>query len=121
MDLFTYDHEELARRIPTGLDRIAANYLRAHGAKVHRDDADFHGFEHLDLEVTFDNHHLVVRQTDQLRAVPGEPPKTDHDLNHFESTWIRHPAVRPSTALIAQWLALLPDRGVQRAARETTG
>ena len=109
MDLFTYDHEELARRIQSGLDRMTVNYLRAHGAQVHRDDLDFHGFEHVDLEVKFDNHHLVVRQTGRAAdsAASTAPPEADL-VSTFQSTFDDQPASAVSTGLIAQWLALLP-------------
>jgi hypothetical protein len=118
MDLFSYDHEELARRIQTGLDRMTVNYLRAHGARVHRDDMDFHGFEHVDLDVEFDNHHLVVRQTGRLRepmpdspqaaGMPGVAFSPDNDLSSFESTFDGQPSSAAATELLAQWLALLP-------------
>jgi hypothetical protein len=118
MDLFSYDHEELARRIQTGLDRMTVNYLRAHGAHVHRDDLDFHGIEHVELDVEFDKHHLVLRQTGRLREPVSDSPEAagtlgrafpaDTDLNSFESTFDGQPASAAPTGLIAQWLALLP-------------
>jgi hypothetical protein len=110
MDLFSYDHEELAQRIQTGLDRMTVNYLRAHGARVHRDDLDFHGFEHIDLEVEYDNHHLAVRQTSRLKelAADSAAPTAEADLSAFESTFDDQPASAAPTGLIAQWLALLP-------------
>jgi hypothetical protein len=119
MDLFKYDHEELARRIQTGLDRMTVNYLRAHGARVHRDDLDFHGFEHIDLEVDHDNHHLVVRQTSRLKelAADSQAPQALADLSAFESTFDDQPASAASAGLLAQWLALLPtgERKEERA------
>jgi hypothetical protein len=116
MDLFAYDHEELARRIQTGLDRMTVNYLRAHGARVHRDDLDFHGFEHVDLEVEHDNHHLVVRQTSRLReSATDAPSPADADISSFESTFDGQPADSASTGLIAQWLALLPAGELKEA------
>ena len=109
MELFAYDHEELARRVQTGLDTMTINYLRAHGARMHRDDLDFHGFEHIDLEVRFDRHHLVVRQTGRLRdPAPGSDTAPEHDLSSFESTFDEQPASTVSIGLLAQWLALLP-------------
>jgi hypothetical protein len=116
MDLFAYDHEELARRIQTGLDRMTVNYLRAHGARVHRDDLDFHGFEHVDLEVEHDNHRLVVRQTSRLREPdPNAPHRVDTDISSFESIFDGHAASAASTAVITQWLALLPAGELKEA------
>jgi hypothetical protein len=110
MDLFSYDHEELARRIQTGLDRMTVNYLRAHGARIIRDELDFHGFEHIDLDVTFDGRHLVVRQTSRSAAAASTaPPRLADALSTFESTFDDQPASEVSTGLIAQWLALLPS------------
>ncbi len=122
MDLFTYDHEELARRVQDGLDRMTVNYLRAHGAQVHRDDLDFHGFEHVDLEVKFDNHHLIVRQTNRSTESSRSTAPPEADLvSTFESTFDGQPASAVSTGLIAQWLALLPAGEHQRRASKAPG
>ena len=110
MDLFTYDHEELARRIQTGLDRMTMNYLRAHGARVVRDDLDFHGFEHIELELTSDGHHLIVRQAGKPKdSSPDAPPDVADAVSTFESTFDAQPASTISAGIIAQWLALLPE------------
>jgi hypothetical protein len=110
MDLFTYDHEELARRIQTGLDRMTVNYLRAHGARFVRDELDYHGFEHIDLELMSDGHRLTVRQTGRPKdSSPDAPPDVADAVSTFESTFDEQPASTVSAAMIAQWLALLPE------------
>lgn len=110
MDIFSYDHEELARRVQTGLDRMTVNYLRGHHARVRRDDLDFHGIEHVDLEVESDGHRLVVRQSGLgPDEASKKPPPAELSEQHFESTFDGQPASAVSIAMLAQWLAMLPE------------
>ena len=67
MDLCQYDIDELAGQIQHGLERVAVSFLRAHGARIHRDQADFHGKEYVELELSHGDHRLTIRQT---RAAP---------------------------------------------------
>lgn len=120
MDLFTYDHEELARRVQTGVDRMTVNYLRAHGARVRRDELDFHGLEHVDLEVQSDGHHLVVKQSSPSDANQDSVArKLAESVASFESTFDGQPAARVETGMLAQWLAMLPEGEYREEKRKT--
>src|SRR5262245_35472807 len=62
MQLFDYDYDDLAAQIQTGLERIAINFLRGHGARIRLDVVDFHGGEHVELELSASGHSLKVHQ-----------------------------------------------------------
>ncbi|MFN0074521.1 MAG: hypothetical protein ACKVVP_23820 [Chloroflexota bacterium] len=110
MDIFSYDHEELARRIQTGLDRMTVNYLRGHGARVRHDDLDFHGFEHIDLELSFDHHTLAIRQVGPTSSTSvADRAHATSAVSVFESSFDGQPSDTVSTGMLAQWLALLPE------------
>jgi hypothetical protein len=100
-----YDFAEMATRVQRGLDRLTANYLAAHGARVHLDVVDFHGREHLDFELRHGDHSLRVRQVGPVRGLddPGEPRPEE-----FESVFDGRPSRGAETRLIADWLAALP-------------
>lgn len=110
MDLFDYDYEELAERIQSRLDRMTVNFLRHHGARMHHDDVDFHGFEHVDLELSHDGHTLVVRQSSHAESEPS-PVGTSIEvaIESFESLFDGRPAAETQRGLLTQWLALLPE------------
>src|SRR6266508_4167255 len=119
MDLFSYDHAEIAQRIQQRLDRLSVNFLRRHGARIHRDDLDYHGHEHIDLEVEHEGHRLVIRQAGPAEGL-GEPAEgpADLDVNVFESTFDDQPASQIPLNLLESWLAQLP---VGEAARDREG
>src|SRR5215211_1518853 len=109
MTLFDYDHDDLAQQIQTGLERLAVNFLRSHGARIRRDLVDFHGYEQVELELTHSGHELKVHQIGRPRgpgvveveAVPGVE-------EIFESTFDGWPAADVPRETIAGWLAELP-------------
>jgi hypothetical protein len=109
MSLFDYDYDDLARQIQGGLERLAVNFLRGHGARVRRDLVDFHGYEQVDLELTHDGHTLKVYQVGRPRG-PGiaVPEVADHLEEAFESTFDGWPAADVPRETIARWLAALP-------------
>ena len=109
LSLFEYDHDDLARQVQTGLERLAVSFLRAHGARIRRDLLDFHGHEQIDLEVEHDGHKLVVHQVGRPRG-PGvtlaEPTEALEEV--FESTFDGRPASQLPADELARWLASLP-------------
>ena len=109
MDLFSYDHAEIAQRIQQRLDRLSVNFLRRHGARIHRDDLDFHGHEHIDLEVEHEGHRLVIHQAGLAEGL-GEPADgpADIEVNVFESTFDDRPASQIPLNMLESWLAQLP-------------
>jgi hypothetical protein len=110
VSLFEYDYDDLAQQIQNGLERIAVNFLRAHGARVRRDLVDFHGYEQIDLELTHGGHTLKVHQVGRPRGPgysPSEPPPAGLE-EEFESTFDGWPASNTPLETIAQWLASLP-------------
>jgi hypothetical protein len=109
-DLFDYDYEEMAERLQSRVDRLTVNFLRHHGARVRRDDVDFHGFEHVDLELTHGGHTLVLRQSGHSEPAPS-PVSTSVEvaIETFESLFDGQPASDVQRDLLAQWLALLPE------------
>src|SRR4051794_35364618 len=109
MSLLNWDHDEIAYRVQTGLDRLSVSFFRRHGARVRRDEVDFHGYEHVDLEVAHAGHRLQVRQyarTGDTDAAVGlhEPFPTEE----FESTFDDAPAQAVPAGQLAAWLASLP-------------
>jgi hypothetical protein len=117
--LLEHDYEDLARQVQTGLERIAVNFLRSHGARVHQDLMDFHGNERIDLELSYGQHTLRVRQAgrprgpgfDSTEAAPAEVEEV------FESTFDGWPSTDVPPETIADWLRGLP---VGEAARSET-
>jgi hypothetical protein len=109
MSLFDYDYDDLAGQIQGGLERLAVNFLRGHGARVRRDLVDFHGYEQVDLELTHDGHTLKVHQVGRPRG-PGiaMPEVAGHLEEAFESTFDGWPAADVPRETIASWLAALP-------------
>jgi len=103
--LLEYDYAELAERIQRGLDRLTANFLTAHRARVRRDLVDFHGREHLDFELESGGHHLRVRQIGTPRAI-GDPQEPH--LEEFESLFDGRPSRETPASEIADWLRALP-------------
>lgn len=109
MDLFSYDHAEIAQRIQHRLDRLAVTFLRRHGARIHRDDLDFHGFEHIDLEVEHEGHRLVIRQAGPAAGLgEAEDGPADIEVIVFESTFDDQPAAQVPLNKLESWLAQLP-------------
>jgi hypothetical protein len=105
MSLFDYDYDELARRVQSRLDRLTVDYLKSHGARIKRDVLDFHGDEHIELEVEHGGRRLTVRQ---LGPATGLDPANAPPLVVFESTFDGQPAAKTSVATLAHWLAELP-------------
>jgi hypothetical protein len=109
VDLFQYDYDELAQQVQHGLERVTISFLRAHGARLRRDQTDFHGKEYVELELHHGQHSLTVRQT---RAAP--PPGADLSLasppplDEFESSFDGWPAANTPAETIAAWLRSLP-------------
>jgi hypothetical protein len=108
MGLLDWDYDELALRLQTGLDRLTVSFLRGHRARVRRDAVDFHGFEHIELELTHDGHRLYVRQYGP--ALDREPPPValDTPAREFVSTFDDRPTSAVPRAELARWLASLP-------------
>lgn len=109
MSLLNWDHDEIAYRVQTGLDRLSVSFFRRHGALLRRDDVDFHGYEHVDLEVAHAGHRLKVRQyaragESDAPAGPREPFPTEE----FASTFDDAPASAVPAGQLAAWLASLP-------------
>jgi hypothetical protein len=109
MSLLDWDYDEVARRAQTGLDRLSVSFFRGHHARMRRDELDFHGFEHVELEVSHDGHRLHVRQYGRARGqdevlAAGEAVP----LEEFESTFDNRPAAEVPVAELARWLATLP-------------
>ncbi|MCC7106727.1 MAG: hypothetical protein IT307_16445 [Chloroflexi bacterium] len=105
MSLFDYDYDELARRVQSRLDRLTVDYLKSRGARIKRDVLDFHGDEHIELEVDHGGHRLSVRQ---LGPATGLDPANAPPLEVFDSTFDSQPAAKTSAAMLARWLAELP-------------
>lgn len=104
MSLLEYDYEELAHLIQTGLTRLAANFLRSHGAVRPREVADYHGFQHLEYEIDHDGHRLHVRQFARLQPDGSTPA----EIEEFESTFDGKPCREVDVAVLVGWLAGLP-------------
>jgi hypothetical protein len=109
MGLLDWDYDDLARQVQGGLDRLSVSFFRRHGARVRRDELDFHGYDHVELEVTHDGHHLRVRQYTRAHgladtAAPADPRPAEE----FESLFDDRPAAEVAVARLARWLASLP-------------
>jgi hypothetical protein len=113
MGLLDWDYDELARRVQHGLDRLSVSFLRGHGARVHRDALDFHGYEHVELELEHAGHRLEIRQygpapgevsgmgvVTDLGAAPAEA--------EFSSVFDGRPSDEVAPATLVRWLASLP-------------
>ena len=109
MTLFNYDYDDLAQQIQTGLERLAVNFLRSHGARIRRDLVDFHGYEQVELELSHGGHALQVRQIGRPRS-PGvvEVDAVPGAEEVFETTFDGWPAADVPRETIARWLAELP-------------
>jgi hypothetical protein len=110
MALFDYDYGDLARQVQHGLERIGVNFLRGHGALIGRDLVDFHGWEQVDLELSYGPHTLVVHQVGRPRGVDGAPiGELPAGLEEeFSSTFDGWPAANQPRDAIAVWLSSLP-------------
>jgi hypothetical protein len=109
MSTLDWDYEALARQVQTGLDRIGVSFFRRHGARIREDTIDFHGYEHVELEVAHAGHRLHLRHYGPARGpeaqeVTGAPLQTEE----FHSAFDDRPASEVPVATLAQWLALLP-------------
>ena len=125
MSLLDWDYEDLARRTQSGLDRLSVSFFRRHGARVRRDELDFHGYDHVDLEVTHDGHRLHVRQYAPARGLDEAPARSGAlPAEEFESTFDGRPAAEVPVEQLARWLASLPAGEAppepQRAAADPT-
>lgn len=105
MGLFDYDYEELAQRAQSRLDRLTVDFLRGHGARVRLDEVDFHGDEHIELELSHGGHRLSVRQHG---PATGLDPSSALPLGVFESAFDGRPTARVPLHTIAEWLKGLP-------------
>lgn len=109
MDLFAHDYDDLARQVQHGLERVGISFLRGHGARIRRDQVDFHGREYLDLELSHGPHNLKIHQ---VRSAP--PPGSDLSvatpppLEEFESSFDGWPAADGPDETIGAWLRSLP-------------
>ncbi len=108
MSLLEWDYDEIARRVQTGLDPIGVSFFRRHGARMRRDALDFHGFEHVDLEVAYDGHCLVVTQYARARGLDEIDGSERVPVEEFTSTFDARPTADVPTAELAAWLASLP-------------
>ena len=109
MSLLDWDCEEVARRVQTGLDRLSVSFFRRHGARIRRDDLDFHGFEHVELEVAHGGHRLHVRQYAPPRGLDAKPTTgAPLAVEEFTSTFDDRPAAEVPLDVLAGWLATLP-------------
>jgi hypothetical protein len=110
VSLFDYDYDDLAQQLQHGLERIAVNFLRQHGARMMRDDVDFHGFEQVSLELAHAGHTLKVRQAGRPRG-PGQVQTPVSKLGpgeEFESTFDGWPTEDVPPKDLAAWLRDLP-------------
>lgn len=109
MSLFDYDYDDLARQVQEGLERLGVNFLRSHGARITRDQLDFHGVEYVDLELTHDGRTLKVHQIGRPRGVADAPTESGPvEGETFESSFDGWPATNTPAEDIARWLAGLP-------------
>ncbi len=109
MSLLDWDYEDLARQVQKGLDRLSVSFFRRHGARVRRDELDFHGYEHVEFEVAHAGHQLRVRQYTRARGLDeSAAPSGPRPAEEFESTFDGRPAARVPVAELARWLASLP-------------
>ena len=109
MSLFEWDYDELAARAQRGLDRLSVSFFRSHGARIRQDALDFHGHEHVELEVAHGGHRLQVRQY----GPPQGPERAAVDdaargLVEFVSTFDGRPTTDVVPGELARWLAELP-------------
>ncbi|HEY7068197.1 MAG TPA: hypothetical protein VII06_42505 [Chloroflexota bacterium] len=109
MSLLNWDYDDLARQVQHGLDRLSVSFFRRHGARVRRDELDFHGYDHVEFEVAHDGHRLAVRQYTLARG-PDEraAPTGPRPAEEFESTFDGRPAAQLPAGRLARWLASLP-------------
>ena len=121
MSLLDWDYHDLARQVQRGLDRLSVSFFRRHGARVRRDELDFHGYDHVEFELAHDGHHLRVRQYTLARGLDEvEAPKGHRPAEEFESLFDDRSAAEVPVAYLAHWRASLPAGGApaeaQRAA-----
>jgi hypothetical protein len=108
VSLFDYDYDELANQLQNGLERIAVNFLRSHGARVHNDTIDFHGIERIDLELEYAGHSIKVHQVGRPRG-PGYDARPEMGPGEeFETLFDGWPTENTGPEVIASWLASLP-------------
>jgi hypothetical protein len=109
MSLFDWDYDDLARQVQRRLDRLSVSFFRRHGARLRRDELDFHGYDHVEFEIAHDGHRLHVRQytraesLDETSVASGPRPAEE-----FESTFDGRPAADVPADRLAAWLASLP-------------
>lgn len=109
MNPFEYDYDDLARQVQSGLERIGVNFLLSHGARVRRDQVDFHGYEQIDLELTHDGRTLVIHQVGRPRLAGSVEPAPVVGVEEvFESTLDGWPASNTHPHVVARWLTSLP-------------
>jgi hypothetical protein len=109
MSLLDWDYEEIAHRVQRGLDRLSVSFFRRHGARILRDTVDFHGYEHLELEVAHGGHRLHIRQYAPARGLDGTPAAASPAVaEEFTSTFDGRPAAEVPVKELARWLATLP-------------
>jgi hypothetical protein len=109
MSLLDWDYDDLARQVQHGLDRLSVSFFRRHGARVHRDELDFHGYDHVEFEVAHAGHRLRVRQYTRARGLDETTaPSGPRPAEEFESIFDDRPAAEFSVELLARWLASLP-------------
>lgn len=108
MSLLDYDYDDLARQVQEGLERLGISFLRARGARMLRDVVDFHGFERVDLRLSFAGHTLTIHQVGRSRGFDASAEQEGPAAEEFESTFDGWPAVNAPREEIARWLAELP-------------
>ncbi|MBX5491066.1 MAG: hypothetical protein IRZ14_07895 [Chloroflexi bacterium] len=108
MGLLDWDYDELAQHLQTGLDRLTMSFLRGHRARVRRDAVDFHGFEHIELELAHGGHRLYVRQYGPALDQAPPPVALDTPAREFVSTFDDRPTATVPRVELVRWLASLP-------------
>jgi len=110
MSLLDWDYDEIAYRVQTGLDRLTVSFFRHHGARVRHDAVDFHGYEHVELEVAHGGHRLHVRQYARARSLDETPigRSEPYPTEEFSSTFDDQPASAVPIGRLRAWLASLP-------------
>jgi hypothetical protein len=109
MSLLDWDYDDLARQVQGGLDRLSVSFFRRHGARVRRDELDFHGYDHVEFELAHDGHRLCVRQYTRARGLDETPaPSGPRPAEEFESQFDDRPAAEVPVERLARWLASLP-------------
>lgn len=109
MSLFDWDYDDLARQVQGGLDRLSVSFFRRHGARLRRDELDFHGYDYVEFEVAHDGHRLRVRQyTRAENFAETAAPSGPRPAEEFEATFDDRLAAEVPVERLAAWLATLP-------------